>query len=68
MLDCLIEVNDCSGFAGRCSAAPRREVTVFVFKLPDLGEGIHEGEIVKWYVQVGDVIKEDDPLVDVETD
>jgi len=41
---------------------------VFVFKLPDLGEGIHEGEIVKWYVQVGDVIKEDDPLVDVETD
>jgi pyruvate dehydrogenase E2 component (dihydrolipoamide acetyltransferase) len=44
------------------------EVTVFEFKLPDLGEGIHEGEIVKWYVQVGDPIKEDDPLVDVETD
>lgn len=44
------------------------EVIVFEFKLPDLGEGIHEGEIVKWYVQVGDVIKEDDPLVDVETD
>jgi pyruvate dehydrogenase E2 component (dihydrolipoamide acetyltransferase) len=43
-------------------------VTVFEFKLPDLGEGIHEGEIVKWYVQVGDVIKEEDPLVDVETD
>lgn len=41
---------------------------MFEFKLPDLGEGIHEGEIVKWYVQVGDVIKEDDPLVDVETD
>jgi pyruvate dehydrogenase E2 component (dihydrolipoamide acetyltransferase) len=43
-------------------------VTVFEFKLPDLGEGIHEGEIVKWYVKVGDLIQEDDPLVDVETD
>lgn len=41
---------------------------MFDFKLPDLGEGIHEGEIVKWYVQVGDTIEEDDPLVDVETD
>jgi pyruvate dehydrogenase E2 component (dihydrolipoamide acetyltransferase) len=41
---------------------------VFEFKLPDLGEGIHEGEIVKWHVEIGDMIKEDDPLVDVETD
>ena len=41
---------------------------MFEFKLPDLGEGVHEGEIVKWYVQVGAVIQEDDPLVDVETD
>ena len=41
---------------------------VFEFKLPDLGEGIHEGEIVKWYVHLGDMIKEDDPLVEVETD
>ncbi len=41
---------------------------MFEFTLPDLGEGIHEGEIVKWYVQVGDMIQEDDPLVDVETD
>ena len=41
---------------------------MFEFKLPDLGEGIHEGEIVKWYVQIGDMIKEDDSLVDVETD
>jgi pyruvate dehydrogenase E2 component (dihydrolipoamide acetyltransferase) len=44
------------------------EVIVFEFKLPDLGEGIHEGEIVKWYVQVGDMVMEDNPLVDVETD
>jgi pyruvate dehydrogenase E2 component (dihydrolipoamide acetyltransferase) len=41
---------------------------VFEFKLPDLGEGVHEGEILKWYVEVGQTVKEDEPLVDVETD
>ena len=41
---------------------------MFEFKLPDLGEGIHEGEILKWHVEVGGSVKEDDPLVDVETD
>ncbi|NJN64729.1 MAG: 2-oxo acid dehydrogenase subunit E2, partial [Acidobacteria bacterium] len=41
---------------------------MFEFKLPDLGEGIHEGEILKWHVVVGDVIAEDVPLVDIETD
>lgn len=41
---------------------------MFEFKLPDLGEGIQEGEILKWYVEVGDTINENDPLVDVETD
>jgi pyruvate dehydrogenase E2 component (dihydrolipoamide acetyltransferase) len=41
---------------------------VYEFKLPDLGEGIHEGEILKWHVAAGDTIQEDDPLVDVETD
>jgi pyruvate dehydrogenase E2 component (dihydrolipoamide acetyltransferase) len=41
---------------------------VYEFKLPDLGEGIHEGEILKWYVSEGDSIVEDEPLVDVETD
>ena len=38
------------------------------FKLPDLGEGLTEAEIDKWLVQEGDVIAEDDPLVEVITD
>ncbi|MFO7653476.1 MAG: dihydrolipoamide acetyltransferase family protein [Candidatus Krumholzibacteriia bacterium] len=41
---------------------------MFEFKLPDLGEGIHEGEILKWHVREGDTVVEDAPLVDVETD
>ncbi|MDZ4692554.1 dihydrolipoamide acetyltransferase family protein [Terricaulis sp.] len=40
----------------------------FVFKLPDVGEGTAEAEIVAWHVRVGDVIQEDAPLVDVMTD
>ncbi len=38
-----------------------------IFKLPDLGEGLTEAEIVTWHVQAGDEIKEDQPLVSVET-
>ena len=38
------------------------------FKLPDIGEGIAEGEIVKWKVQEGDAVREDQPLVEVMTD
>ena len=38
------------------------------FKLPDLGEGVNEGEIVRWLVHEGDAIKEDQPLVEVMTD
>jgi 2-oxoisovalerate dehydrogenase E2 component (dihydrolipoyl transacylase) len=40
----------------------------FVFKLPDVGEGTAEAEIVAWHVRPGDVINEDAPLVDVMTD
>ena len=38
------------------------------FKLPDIGEGVHEGEITKWLVKPGDPIKEDQPMVEVMTD
>ncbi|HET9679790.1 MAG TPA: biotin/lipoyl-containing protein, partial [Gammaproteobacteria bacterium] len=38
------------------------------FKLPDLGEGMQEAEIVNWHVKEGDSIKVDEPLLSVETD
>ncbi|HEX7604324.1 MAG TPA: biotin/lipoyl-containing protein, partial [Polyangiaceae bacterium] len=38
------------------------------FKLPDIGEGVTEGEIVSWLVATGDVVKEDQPMVEVMTD
>jgi 2-oxoisovalerate dehydrogenase E2 component (dihydrolipoyl transacylase) len=40
----------------------------FVFKLPDVGEGVAEAEVVGWHVAVGATVAEDDPLVDVMTD
>jgi 2-oxoisovalerate dehydrogenase E2 component (dihydrolipoyl transacylase) len=40
----------------------------YLFRLPDIGEGVAEAEIVAWHVKVGDHIKEDQPLLDVVTD
>lgn len=40
----------------------------FVFKLPDVGEGVVEAEITAWHVSVGDVVEEDAPLGDAMTD
>src|SRR6185503_18907870 len=38
------------------------------FKLPELGEGVHEGELVKWKVKSGDSVKYDQPLCEIMTD
>ena len=38
------------------------------FKLPDIGEGVTEGEIVEWFVRPGDSVNEDDPMVEIMTD
>lgn len=40
----------------------------FEFKLPDIGEGIHEGEVVKWFVKPGDEVKDDDVLCEIQND
>jgi pyruvate dehydrogenase E2 component (dihydrolipoamide acetyltransferase) len=43
-------------------------MATFEFKLPDLGEGVMEGELVKWHVKEGDAVKEDQVLAEVMTD
>ncbi|MEI7026593.1 dihydrolipoamide acetyltransferase family protein [Paenibacillus sp. y28] len=40
----------------------------FVFGLPELGEGMHEGEVVKWHIKPGDVVKEDQIIMEVQND
>jgi len=43
-------------------------LSTFEFKLPDIGEGVMEGEIVSWLVEPGQDVREDDPMVEVMTD
>lgn len=43
-------------------------MALFIFKLPDIGEGISEAEIVGWHVKVGDRVEEDQPIADMMTD
>lgn len=40
----------------------------YEFKLPDIGEGLHEAEIVKWFVSIGDEVKEDELIAEIQTD
>src|SRR5947199_1413956 len=54
--------------AGLATPAAREETMDREFKLPDIGEGVQEGEVVKWFVKEGDPIKENDPMVEVMTD
>ena len=41
---------------------------LYEFRLPDIGEGIAEGEVVRWLVKEGDVVQEDQPMVEIMTD
>lgn len=43
-------------------------MAIFEFKLPELGEGIHEGEVVKWLVKPGDSVEEDQIIVEIQND
>jgi pyruvate dehydrogenase E2 component (dihydrolipoamide acetyltransferase) len=43
-------------------------MTRWEFKLPDIGEGVTEGEVVAWLVNAGDAVREDQPMVEVMTD
>jgi len=41
---------------------------IYAFRLPDIGEGVVEGEVVQWHVEAGNTVSEDDALIDVMTD
>jgi len=41
---------------------------IYQFKLPDIGEGVVEGEVIAWHIEEGASVQEDDPIVDVMTD
>lgn len=43
-------------------------MAIFEFKLPELGEGIHEGEVVKWLVKAGDIVEEEQVIVEIQND
>ena len=73
--DIIVVIDDGSGpaeaapAASPAASAPAAQAAgVFQFKLPDIGEGIAEGEIVKIDVKVGDTIAEDDILFEVQND
>src|SRR5579862_3272074 len=52
----------------RAAAGPGGLMARYVVKLPDIGEGMTEAEIVAWHVKPGQAIREEDPLVEIMTD
>jgi len=50
------------------AAPPSGGGSVYTFKLPDIGEGLTEGEVTKWHVKEGDAVTENQPLANVLTD
>src|SRR5690606_8114946 len=52
---------------GRSDGGDRVSTSTLVFRLPDLGEGLTEAEIVAWHVSVGDTVGVDQEVVTVET-
>lgn len=65
--------NDAEEPAAPAEAAPEAKAAsggkgIFEFKLPDIGEGIHEGEIVKWFIKPGDQVEEDQAIFEVQND
>src|SRR5207244_2637223 len=52
----------------RSPNADKNPAVAYELKLPDLGEGLTEGEIARWLVSEGQEVAEDDPLVEVQTD
>src|SRR5580700_2904957 len=54
----------CDGASGRHGVG----VSEFVFKMPDLGEGTVDAEIIAWHTKPGDVVAEDQLIVEVMTD
>src|ERR1019366_6315146 len=54
--------------AARCSKQWSSEMTEHVIRLPDVGEGVAEAELVEWHVKIGDLVREDTVLAAVMTD
>src|SRR5215211_6716074 len=53
---------------GRCKLSWRREMASWSIKLPDIGEGVAEAEVVEWHVKVGEAVREDQIVAAVMTD